>query len=110
LTGTPINRRDHNTFYAFGASEDTGGYMSRYSFEESIRDEATLPLRFETRAVKLRINREALDEEFAKLTQGLTEEDKAEVSKQAGKLALLVKSPARVDAVVEDIVSHYLER
>ena len=28
--------------------------MSRYSFEESIRDEATLPLRFETRDIKLR--------------------------------------------------------
>jgi type I restriction enzyme R subunit len=110
LTGTPINKRDHNTFYAFGAPEDAGGYMSRYSFEESIRDDATLPLRFETRDVKLRIDREALDEGFAKLTQGLTDPDRAEVSRQAGKFALLVKSPARVDAVVEDIASHYGER
>src|ERR1035437_985562 len=110
LTGTPINKRDHNTFYAFGAPEDAGGYMSRYSFEESIRDEATLPLRFETRDVKLRIDREALDEGFAKLTEGLTDADRAEVSRQAGKFALLVKSPARVDAVVEDIASHYDER
>jgi type I restriction enzyme R subunit len=110
LTGTPINRREHNTFYAFGASEDVGGYMSRYSFEESIRDEATLPLRFETRDVKLRIDREALDEGFAELTEGLTDADRAEVSKQAGKFALLVKSPARVAAVVEDIASHYEER
>ena len=110
LTGTPINKREHNTFYAFGAPEDVGGYMSRYSFEESIRDEATLPLRFETRDVKLRIDRESLDEGFAKLTEGLTDADRAEVSKQAGKFALLVKSPARVDAVVEDIASHYEER
>ena len=110
LTGTPINKREHNTFYAFGASEDAGGYMSRYSFEESIRDEATLPLRFETRDVKLRIDRESLDEGFAKLTEGLTDADRAEVSKQAGKFALLVKSPARVVAVVEDIASHYEER
>jgi len=110
LTGTPINRREHNTFYAFGAAEDVGGYMSRYSFEESIRDEATLPLRFETRDVKLRIDRESLDEGFAKLTEGLTDADRAEVSKQAGKFALLVKSPARVGAVVEDIASHYAER
>ena len=110
LTGTPINKRDHNTFYAFGASEDLDGYMSRYSFEESIRDEATLPLRFETRDVKLRIDREVLDEGFAKITEGLTDADRAEVSKQAGKFALLVKSPARVAAVVEDIANHYEER
>ena len=110
LTGTPINTRDRNTFYAFGASEDEGGYMSRYSFEESIRDEATLPLRFETRSVDLRINRAALDEEFARLTSDLSEDDKAEVSKRAGRFALLVKSPARVSAVVEDIAKHYTDK
>ena len=39
LTGTPINKRDRNTFATFGAPEDDHGYMSRYSFDESIRDE-----------------------------------------------------------------------
>ncbi len=107
LTGTPINTRDRNTFFAFGAEEDDGGYMSRYSFEESIRDEATLPLRFETRSVDLRINRGAMDEEFSKLTQSLDDADRAEVSKQAGRFALLVKSPSRVFAVVEDIGRHF---
>jgi type I restriction enzyme, R subunit len=29
LTGTPINRADKNTFWAFGADEDEKGYMSR---------------------------------------------------------------------------------
>ena len=109
LTGTPINTRDRNTFYAFGAVEDEGGYMSRYSFEESIRDEATLPLRFETRSVDMRIDRQTLDEEFAKLIEGLSEDDRAEVSKRAGRFALLVKSPARVDAIVEDIAKHFIE-
>lgn len=109
LTGTPINTRDRNTFYAFGAVEDDGGYMSRYSFEESIRDEATLPLRFETRSVDMRIDRQTLDEEFAKLIEGLSEEDKAEVSKRAGRFALLVKSPARVDTIIDDIAKHFIE-
>jgi type I site-specific restriction endonuclease len=27
LTGTPINTRDRNTFYAFGSTEDSGGYI-----------------------------------------------------------------------------------
>lgn len=48
LTGTPINRADRNTYWAFGADEDEKGYMSRYSFKDSIRDKATLPLHFET--------------------------------------------------------------
>ena len=107
LTGTPINTRDRNTFYAFGADEDRGGYLSRYSFEESIRDEATLPLRFEARSVDLRIDRSALDEEFARLIEHLSEADKAEMSKLAGRFALLVKAPARVSAILQDIVDHY---
>ena len=50
LTGTPINKRDRNTFYAFGADEDEHGYMDRYSFEASIRDQATLPLQVRSAA------------------------------------------------------------
>jgi len=107
LTGTPINTRDRNTFYAFGAESDPGGYMSRYSFEESIRDEATLPLRFETRSVSLRIDRTAIDDEFAELTKHLTDDERNEVSKRAGRFALLVKAPVRVSAVVEDIARHF---
>ena len=33
LTGTPINRRDRNTFMWFGSPEDEGGYLSRYSMQ-----------------------------------------------------------------------------
>ena len=110
FTGTPINTRDRNTFHAFGASEDEGGYMSKYSFEESIRDDATLPLRFETRSVQLRIDRQAIDEEFAKLTKDLTDEERAEISKRAGRFAHLVKAPARVSSVVEDIARHFQEK
>ena len=110
LTGTPVNSRDHNTFYAFGSDEDAGGYMSRYSFEESIRDGATLPLRFEARSVQLKIDRIAIDAEFTELTAHLSEDDKAEFSKKAGKFALLVKAPARVQAVCEDIARHFTDR
>ena len=110
LTGTPINTQDRNTFFAFGAEEDTSGYLSRYSFEDSIRDEATLPIHFEPRSVDLRIDRSELDREFEELVKDLSEEDRAEVSRRAGKFALLVKSPARIRAVVRDISKHYREK
>ncbi len=110
LTGTPINKRDRNTFWAFGADEDKHGYMSRYSFEESIRDHATLPLHFEARLIELRIDQAAIDEAFANITGHLSEEDQAELAKQAAKMAVLVKAPERVSAVVADIVQHYREK
>jgi type I restriction enzyme R subunit len=110
LTGTPINKRDRNTFYAFGADEDEHGYMSRYTFEESTRDKATLPLHFEARLVQLRIDKEAIDEAFANITGDLSEEDQAELARRAAKMAVLVKAPERIRALVADIVEHYQEK
>ncbi|MDY6337890.1 MAG: HsdR family type I site-specific deoxyribonuclease, partial [Succinivibrionaceae bacterium] len=64
LTGTPINRLDRNTFATFGALEDREGYMSRYSFSDSIRDGATLPLHFEPVPIELHVDKDKLDQEF----------------------------------------------
>ncbi len=107
LTGTPINKRDRNTFWAFGAEQDVQGYMSRYSFEESIRDKATLPLHFEARMVQLHVDKEAIDEAYASLTGRLTEEDQSNLAHQAARMAVLVKAPERVKTIVADIVQHY---
>lgn len=107
LTGTPINRVDKNTYWAFGADEDAKGYMSRYSFQDSIRDKATLPLHFEAPAVKLKIDKAAIDEAYKEITGDLSEQDRDDLAKRAAKMAVLVKNPERVRAVVEHIVQHY---
>ena len=107
LTGTPINRRDRNTFYAFGAPEDARGYMSRYGFEESIRDGATLPLHFEPRQIDLHIDKEALDQAYADLTGGLSDLDRENLAQMASKMAVLVKLPERVRAICGDVAAHF---
>ena len=107
LTGTPINRRDRNTFYAFGADEDTRGYLSRYGFEESIRDGATLPLHFEPRLVELHIDKEAIDQAYAQLTGNLSDLDRENLAKAAAKMAVLVKVPERVQRICADIAQHF---
>lgn len=110
LTGTPINRADRNTFYAFGAEEDIAngrGYMSRYGFEESIRDGATLKLHFEPRLIELHIDKAALDAAYKDLTGGLSDLDKDNLAKTAAKMAVLVKTPERIRKVCEDIVDHF---
>jgi type I restriction enzyme, R subunit len=107
LTGTPINRADRNTFWAFGADEDEKGYMSRYSFEESIRDKATLPLHFEAPEVRLKMDKDAIDEAYKQITGELSEQDRDDLAKRAAKMAVLVKNPERVRAVVKHIVKHF---
>jgi type I restriction enzyme R subunit len=110
LTGTPINRSDKNTFWAFGADEDEHGYMSRYSFQDSIRDKATLPLHFEAPEVKLKIDKAAIDEAFAQITDDLSEQERDDLAKRAAKMAVLVKNPERVQAVVRFIVQHFQQK
>lgn len=110
LTGTPINRADRNTFYAFGAPEDEKGYLSRYGFEESIRDNATKELHFEPRLVELHIDKASIDQAFKDLTGDLSDLDRDELAKTAAKMSVLVKSPERVKTICSDIAKHYEEK
>ncbi|HWM53818.1 MAG TPA: HsdR family type I site-specific deoxyribonuclease [Solirubrobacterales bacterium] len=109
LTGTPINRRDRNTFRTFGAEEDERGYMSLYSFGDSVRDGATLPLHFEARMVELRVDQDAIDEAYRELAGSMSSEDQEELAKRAAKLGVLVRAPERVRSICEDIAGHYRE-
>ena len=109
LTGTPISGLERNTFKLFGASNDPGRYLNRYSYKQSIRDAATLPVKFEPRLAELRIDQETINKEFEKLAarHDLSEEEKAFVSKKAGKLANLLKAPKRITAIADDIAAHF---
>jgi type I restriction enzyme R subunit len=109
LTGTPINKRDRNTFMWFGSAEDEGGYLSRYSFQDSIRDGATLPLHFEPRLSEIHIEQEAIDTAFEELAQEqrLSEADKITLSRKAASIEVLLKTPSRIAKIAADIADHF---
>ena len=111
LTGTPINRVDKNTFATFGAEEDRTGYMSRYSFSDSIRDGATLPLHFEPVPVELHVDKDKLDREFDAMTDeaGLSKDEKNELSRRVNMKAIMY-NPARIRKVCEHIAKHFKEK
>ena len=108
LTGTPINKRDRNTFHAFGAVEDKTGYMSKYSFADSIRDGATLPLNFEPVPVELRVNQDIINEEFDAMADeaGLTQKQKTDVIKRV-RIEAIMKNPDRIKSVCAHIAEHF---
>ncbi len=112
LTGTPVNKADKNTFWAFGAAEDAGGYMSRYTFQDSIRDEATLPLHFEPRLVDVHVDKETIDKAFKEFQEAaaLTDEEADALNQKSAKMADFLKSPERVAKIVNDIAKHFQEK
>jgi len=111
LTGTPINRTDKNTFFTFGATEDKSGYMSRYSFSDSIRDNATLPLHFEAIPVELRVNKDVITNAFDKMADdmNLTVNERTDLVYRVN-IEAIMKSPERIQKVCEHIAKHYREK
>ncbi len=112
LTGTPVNKADKNTFWAFGSEEDQGGYISRYTFQDSIRDKATLPLHFEPRLVDIHVDKETIDRAFAEFQDAaaLSDEEADTLNKKAAKMAAFLKAPERVKKIVADIAQHFSEK
>ena len=108
LTGTPINKRDKNTFKCFGADEDTGGYMSKYTFQDSIDDGATLELNFREVPVELHLDEEKLQDAFDKMAEdyGLSEEEKDQLTRGT-KVEAFFTSPKRIHEVCDHIIKHY---
>ena len=111
LTGTPINKLDKNTFATFGAAEDRTGYMSRYSFADSVSDKATLPLHFEPVPVRLHVDQDAIDEAFKQLADqaDLTEEERSKVAQRV-RMSAIMKDPNRIRAVCEHIAEHFMSK
>lgn len=109
LTGTPINRIERNTFATFGAAEDPSGYMSRYSFSDSIRDHATLPLKFEPVPVDLHVDKETMDREFDVLTKDLSDKQRAVLEKHVNIKAIMYNQK-RIHKVCAHIANHFLTK
>ena len=111
LTGTPINKLDKNTFRTFGAVEDKSGYLSKYTFADSVRDGATLELHFEPVPVELHVNKEIIDEEFDNLAKeaGLSEAEKGDVASRV-RIEAIMKSTDRIKKVCEHIANHFMDK
>lgn len=112
LTGTPVNKSDKNTFWAFGAEEDEKGYLSRYTLQDSLRDKATLPLHFEPRLVDVHVDKATIDKLFKELKDeaALTDDEADALSRKAAQMSAFLKSPDRVRKIVEDIAKHFKEK
>ena len=85
--------------------------MSRYSFADSIRDGATLPLIFEPVPVDLHVNQDVINAAFEELTAAasLTREEKSDLARRV-RMEAIMKSPERIRKVCEHIANHFLTK
>ncbi len=106
FTGTPVSDRDRDTQEVFG------DYIDIYDMTQSVRDHATLPVYYESRAMKLKLDPhilEELDAEFTNLdTVGVTDAQLEKTKRKFSQLEEVLGAPETIDSLVKDIYYHYV--
>lgn len=104
FTGTPIALEDRNTREVFG------DYIDIYDMTQSVEDESTKPVYYESRVVALRLDPDALEKLDSAYKEFTEEADEASVEKSKrdlGGLDALFDTPETIDSLCRDIVEHY---
>ena len=104
FTGTPISSTDRSTREVFG------DYIDIYDMTQAVEDGATRPVYYESRVIKLNLDKETLkliDTEYDVIAQN-ADEDVIEKSKhELGRLEAVLGNDNTIDSLVNDILDHY---
>jgi type I restriction enzyme, R subunit len=107
FTGTPLMAGEEKTREVFG------DYVSIYDFQQSVEDNATVPLYYENRIPELQLlNEEDFNEEMQRILEDaeLDEEQEKKLEREFGREYHLITRDERLETIAEDIVQHFLGR
>ena len=103
FTGTPIAE----TYQTFGDEID------RYTMDQAVADEITVPIKYHPRIAKVLLNSEKVKEIEAYYAscaeEGSTKEDIDKSKKAMSSLEVLLGEPERLDKLCVDIHNHYVQ-
>lgn len=107
FTGTPINFDDRSTVEVFGE------YIDIYDMTQAVEDGATVPIYYENRTAKIKLNEELLkkiDAEYEKMA-GEASETAIEKSKlDLSTIEVIIGSKERLSLLADDMIAHYEDR
>lgn len=106
FTGTPIALEDRNTREIFG------DYIDVYDMTQSVEDESTKPVYYESRVMALRLDENALgriDDAYREFADQADEATVQKSKRDLGGLDAIFDTPETIDALCRDIVEHYEE-
>lgn len=101
FTGTPLLTREKSDVAKFG------GVIHTYAIDQAVADGAIVPLLYEGRMVELEQNQTAIDIWFERHTQGLTDQQKADLKKKYARAEMLNKAEQVIYMRAFDISEHY---
>ena len=104
FTGTPISQKDRNTREVFG------DYIDIYDMTQSVEDGATRPVYYESRVVRLKLDKslmDRIDREYDKLAEIAEEYSIEKSKKELSRMDSILGAEQTIDALCSDIVTHY---
>jgi type I restriction enzyme R subunit len=103
FTGTPLFKDDELTRRIFGE------YVSKYDFKRSIEDGATVPLYYENRGEKLRLDNPIINEQIREAIENedLNDDQQAKLTKLFAREYPILTAEKRLRAIAKDVVTHF---
>ena len=106
FTGTPLFNDDELTRRIFG------DYVSKYDFKRSIEDGATVPLYYENRGEKLKLDNPQITEQIREAIEqhDLDSDQEDKLKKLFRREYPILTSEKRLRAIAKDVVEHFNTR
>jgi type I restriction enzyme R subunit len=107
FTGTPVESKDKNTQAVFGE------YVDIYDIERAVKDGATVPIYYDNRFVKLKLDALLLDDmenSISQAAEGMPEYVVKSAMEKAVRQESIIGHPDRLKIIAEDIINHYEDR
>ena len=100
FTGTPLLKKDKKK-----SIEVFGPYIHTYKYDEAVRDEVVLDLRYEARDIDQHITSpEKVDQWFESKTKALSDLAKAQLKQRWGTMQKVLSARDRLSKIVSDIL------
>ncbi len=104
FTGTPISSKDRSTREVFG------DYIDIYDMTQAVEDGATRPVYYESRVIKLNLDRTTLqliDAEYDLMALNADEEVIEKSKRELGQMEAVLGNDNTINSLVTDILDHY---
>lgn len=108
FTGTPIPKT-HRDFGVRNGHKVLEYYLDRYSIDDSIKDGATVPVRYTFGPQEWFLDKDKLKQGWEEITADLTEDERALVQRLTQTWKTFLKHPDRISALAKDIVKDFRE-
>ncbi|EGR4216851.1 type I restriction endonuclease subunit R [Vibrio cholerae] len=102
FTGTPLLKDDKTT-------NKFGPIVHAYTMQRAVEDKTVTPLLYEERIPDLDVNERAIDSWFERITEGLSNEQKADLKRKFAKKGQVYGADDRIRLIALDIANHFIK-